>query len=195
MDINWIELIIGFFLGLGVEFLADYINKKEKAMKNRKLLQTLEGYWVEIIEHQPERAISLAKFEFNTSSSEHQLNGVNYFDKSENNKIYYEWVTEDLIFKPKTLEILYFYTVIVNGQYHERKHGFGLIRLERNQKSLVMKDGYFIDSGQQPNPRNITYFKALDIAKELNFDFDVSKKGNSTEFIKLIYQNLSKFKN
>jgi hypothetical protein len=185
-------LLIGFFVGLITEFLADYLIRRFRAKKNKRQLGDLEGYWVEIIKEQSERTLSIAKFDFNDFSLEYQLDGTNYFNDG---RAYYEWTTEETIFKPNVKKILYFYTVVQNGSIHEQKHGFGVIRLDKLNKKWTMKNGYFVDAGDEKNPRHINFMRIEAAADKLNFKIDLSNKENISEFVRTMFNNMDKFKN
>lgn len=186
------ELIIGFILGNITEFTSAYLRKRFIAKKNKRHLSDLQGYYVEIIKEQSDRTLSIAKFDFNDSSLEYQLDGTNYFNDG---NVYYEWTTEEIIFKPEVKKILYFYTVVQNGSFHQQKHGFGVIRLEKLNKKYTMKNGYFMDAGDEKNPRQINFVRIENAAEKLNFKIDLSNKENISEFVKIMLQNMDKFRN
>lgn len=188
---DYLGLIIGFILGLITEFLGDYLIRRFSAKKNKRHLGDLEGYWVEIIKEQSDRTLSIAKFDFNDFSLEYQLDGTNYYNDG---SIYYEWTTEETIFKPEVKKILYFYTVVQNGSFHEQKHGFGVIRLDKMNNKYTMKNGYFMDAGDEKNPRHINFVRIEKAAERLNFKIDLSNKENISEFVKTMFQNMDKFK-
>lgn len=185
-----INLVIGFVVGLITEFVADYLIRRVKSQRNKKHLNDLEGYWIEIIKGQSDRTLSIAKFDFNDFTLEYQLDGVNYYNDG---SIYYEWTTEETIFKPEVKKILYFYSVVKNGNYHEQKHGFGVIRLEKINKKYTMKNGYFMDAGDENNPRHLNYIRLEDAANIINFKIDYSSKNNIAEFVRQFFNNKEKF--
>lgn len=188
---DYLELGMAFVLGLISQFTGDYLLRRYRAKKNKRYLSDLEGYWVEIIKEQSDRTFSIAKFDFNDSSLEYQLDGTNYYNDG---SVYGEWTTEETIFKPEVKKILYFYTVAQNGSFHEQKHGFGVIRLNKLKKKYTMKNGYFIDAGDDKNPRHIDYVRVETIAEKINFKIDLSNKENISEFVKAMFQNIEKLK-
>jgi len=166
--------------------------KKSKFFDNEadtKILNQLEGYWLELIFEQKDdnRIFSIGEFGYNQSTLEFEYNGKNYF---QDGKKYYEWKSIKLVTDFRRNNLYYIYTIVSDKQMHQEKYGFGLVNLKRDLKnSWWMEKGYFLDAGDEKNPKHHQIINLEEITKEINKEYGKSFDSlNLREHSKIVKQ-------
>lgn len=165
--------------------------KKSKYYDNEvdtKILNQLEGYWLEIINEQKDsdRIFSIGRFIYNESTLEFEYNGTNYFSDG---RKYYEWKSIKLVADFSRNNLYYIYIIKGENQLHNERYGFGVISLRKNfENQWMMEKGYFLDAGDEKNPKHCRILGLAsvvhDINEQMNTAYNLKKRNQHKKIIK-----------
>lgn len=161
LRIDWLTLILGGIIGVLASLVAAYVYDKIKYLTSNKLKISMEGLWAEYAPDSADRQYSVGRIYFDRKRKMFAFDGTNYLNSGQP---YCYWKTVASYVDRDTKEFFYVFTAQIENELDKRYHGFGVVSLAADGKTLTPSRGYYVSAAVDGKPISHSMIQADELA-------------------------------